>query len=443
LSGRHDPKRVFVGLTEISGYACNLCAGLRELGVQTELLDLQPAGFHYSDEQPPTRLMRLLQQVSRARLATSRKAAGRRRLLECAQVILLPLALGQALLRYDTFVFLYDTSFLRQRELPLLKLLRKRVVYVFCGSDVRPTYMSGGEVFDAEPDSIEECAKRTRAKKNVVRRVERWADVVISHPVFCQLQEQAFVKFLSIGIPREPGMTVPEVVSRPGPVTLLHAPSDPVAKGTSRIRDAVARVSALGHDVEFIELSGMPYQDLLAAIASCDVVLDQLYGDTPMAGLAADAALFGKPTIVGGYDWDDLASTVSEAENPPTHCCHPDEFVEAIVRLVEEPNYRSALGERAREFVVNRWSRQEVAERMLRVIRGDIPPEWFFDAREVRCVGGWGQSEEQSAKLIHGVVTRFGTEALRIQDKPELERRVLELGGLANTKEAAHPSTSR
>ena len=102
---RRTDSRVLIGLTEISGYACNLRAGFaEELGVRADLLDLQPAGFRFSDDVPPTPLMRLLQRVSRARLAALPGTA-RRRVFASAQCTLLPLALLQALGRYDTLSF--------------------------------------------------------------------------------------------------------------------------------------------------------------------------------------------------------------------------------------------------------------------------------------------------------------------------------------------------
>src|SRR5437016_908849 len=97
--------RVLIGLTEVAGYASNLRAGLHELGVFAEVLDLQPGAFEFGDDTPATRLARGLQRVSRARLA-SRLGSVRRRALAAAQILLTPFVLVQALRRYNTFVFL-------------------------------------------------------------------------------------------------------------------------------------------------------------------------------------------------------------------------------------------------------------------------------------------------------------------------------------------------
>jgi hypothetical protein len=113
-----------------------------------------------------------------------------------------PFVLAQALRRYDIFVFLFDTSFLRQRELPLLRFCRKRIVYVFCGSDDRPTYLDGGLMGSSRVPSIDACIASVRAKKRMLRRVERHADVILTNPSHGLLHERAFVSFPTVGIPR-------------------------------------------------------------------------------------------------------------------------------------------------------------------------------------------------------------------------------------------------
>jgi glycosyltransferase involved in cell wall biosynthesis len=426
--------RVFIGLTEISGYGANLKRGLVALGIDAVFLDLSPNRYRYGDDVPDSRLLRLYQLSARRRTATPRTAIVRKALWRGLQSLLAPFVLCWAAVRCDAFVLLYGSTFTGLGELRLLKLLRRKIVFVCVGSDVRPAYISGGEQTCADAGWIAECVRRTRAKKATVRQIERWADAVISHPLFGHLHERPFVKFLSIGLPRGSPAGEPEPADERHLVRFLHAPSDPAAKGTGVIRDVVEQVRGEGYAIEFVEVVGVPNEILLAEIARCDVVIDQLYGDTPMAGLAADAASLGKPTIVCGYGWDELERSVSDTELPPAHCCRPEELAQAVTRLAEDETYRRELGEKARKFLASRWSSDEVARRILRLLAGDIPPEWVCDPQTVRYVHGWGQSETQSAGLIRGVVEQFGVAALQLGDKPELEQRALALAGLADLR---------
>jgi hypothetical protein len=416
--------RVFIGLTEIAGYGANLRAGLRELGVSADLLDLQPGTFAFGDDVPPSRLMHGLQRVSRARLATPPRSA-RRRALEIAQILLSPFVLAQALRRYDIFVFLFDTSFLRQRELPLLRLCRKRIVYVFCGSDDRPTYLDGGVMGSTRVPSIDACIANVRAKKRMLRRVERHAHVILTNPSHGLLHERAFVSFPTIGIPR--AVNEEPTSERSGPLRILHAPSHPVAKGTDVIRATLDRLREQGHDFEYDELQGVPNAVVKERLKNCDFVVDQVWGDTPMAGLAADAAMFGRPTIVSGYAWDELRLVLPEEAFAPSELCSPETLEDAIVRLLTDDEHRIALGARARAFVEGRWSATAVAQRLLDLLDGPAPAEWIHEPSELRYVLGWGQPAERSAELVRAVVERGGIAALGLSDKPVAERLVLAL----------------
>jgi O-antigen/teichoic acid export membrane protein len=420
--------RVLIGLTEVAGYASNLRAGLHELGVFAEVLDLQPGAFEFGDDTPATRLARGLQRVSRARLA-SRLGSVRRRALAAAQILLTPFVLVQALRRYNTFVFLFDTSFLRQRELPLLRLLRKRIVYVFCGSDDRPTYLDGGLMGSSHVPTIDACIASVRKKKRMLRRVERYADVILTNPAHGILHERAFVSFPMVGIPR---VVDGEPVTAPGksrPPRIVHAPSHPAAKGTDVIRATLGRLREQGYSFEYDEVQGVPNSVLRQRLRDCDFVVDQVWGNTPMGGLAADAALVGKPTVVSGYAWDELRQLLPEEAFPPSELCRPDELDEAIARLLTDDEHRRELGARARAFVTRRWSAPAVAERLLDLLDGPPPADWVHEPSELRYVLGWGQPAERSAELVDAVVERSGAAALGLGDKPEAEARVLALAG--------------
>src|SRR4051794_28020923 len=93
--------RFLIGLTEISGYGRNLVLGLRAHGATADLLDLSPAVFQYGEDRPPTALMRLLQLAARSRAATPRTALLRKVVSKGAQLVLTPIVLLQAALRYD------------------------------------------------------------------------------------------------------------------------------------------------------------------------------------------------------------------------------------------------------------------------------------------------------------------------------------------------------
>jgi glycosyltransferase involved in cell wall biosynthesis len=333
-----------------------------------------------------------------------------------------------ALVRYDAFVFRGGNSFFRLHDLPVLRLLGKRVVVVFFGTDSRPPYMNGWEV--AAGVVGERAVAATVARRRMVARTERHATAVVCHVLTAQLHRRSAVAFLEVGLPRRAASEVPQPASSAGgTVRVLHAPSSPASKGSDLVRVAVDAVRRRGVDIDLVVLSGRPNSEVLDAITMSDFVIDELYSDSPMAAFAAEAAALGRPAIVGGYGWDEVRRVTRPEALPPTHLCHPDGLADAIHRLASDADYRADLGARARRFVVERWSPEAVATRVLALVSGSPPREWMFDPREVVHPYGTGLAVPSLRDSIASVVAVGGRAGLGVADKPRLESRLLELAG--------------
>ena len=319
---------MFIGLTEVAGYFTNLAKGLRELGIETTFVDLYSHPFEYSEGvDDADRLVALHRTLSRRR----QSAAGGRGLSAlwwaslqktCVLAILV-----RAALSCDVFIFSSDTTFMRYLDLPVLRRLGKRIIFVFTGSDHRPAYMNGASVGSLDERSIAQCVALAREIKAKVRTIERHAHVVVGHHLCAHFHERAFVPVQLLGFPFTTTRRTRSAAGTEGAVRIVHAPSKPKYKGTAEIRLAIERLRAKGHAIDFVELVNVPNDVVLDELARCDFVVDELYSDTRMAGLATEAAFLGKPTVVGGYARDeDLAieGIYPPSTFPPVQFCHPD-----------------------------------------------------------------------------------------------------------------------
>jgi hypothetical protein len=409
-----------VGLGETAGYCALLAEGLRAAGAKATHLNLGADPMRYTDEPAswPVRTVRWLG-------ARRRSGPGPRAAWAGAHRLGLVWLFLDAVRRYDVFILRAGDSFFALRDLPLLRRLGKTVVVVFFGSDSRPSYLNGAEIA-AGQDGVS-AAATTAAKRRMVERIERHASRVICHPMSAQLHRRRAIAFLAMGIPRR----IPRDPGAPprsdGAVRFLHAPSRPHDKGTERVQAAIDEVRAGGLDVELRIVSGRPNADILRAIRECDVVIDQLFSDTPMAALAAEAASLGRPAVVGGYAWDALLAVADEGDLPPTHRCHPDGLVDALRHLAGDEAYRLELGRRARRFVEDRWAPERVAERYLALIDDDLPAGWWFEPSEVAYVGGAGAPEETIRGSVRRVLEAVGPGGLALDDKPHLVESLLAL----------------
>lgn len=413
--------RILLGPVEIAGYYTALDAGLRDLGLNSRAVDLGPHPFGYrtgpGDDPMVVRLVRLvrdqrpkpgapivLQLLWRAAWATSR-------------VLLLVWAL-----RFDIFVFSAGVTLLRGFDLPLLKLLGKRVIVVFHGSDARPAYIDGQLMTPTRAVSIPACIAFARRQKSRIRRIERYADVVVAQPAFSHFFERPVVNWFAIGVPwRAPPNSTAGERTHHAPIRILHSPSDPEVKGSRRIREAVEQLKAEGLSLELVELRGVPNDVVLDEVAKCDFAIDQLYSDAPMVGFATEAAVASRPTIVAGYAWAANRAAFGTVPFPPVEECTPEGLVDAIRRLATDADHRAALGREAHAFVRDQWSREQIARRMLALMQGPAPSEWMFDPRSLTYVEGCGLTRQQAQDVVRAVLDEGGRGALCLSDKPQLE----------------------
>ncbi len=416
--------RVFIGLQEVAGYYGNLAQGFRELGVAADFVSFTEHPFQYQHAQPPSRFARAVAWVSRGR----GKARGAHPLVRgiwtAADIATRLLFFGAACLRYDAFIFGFNSTFFSYRELPVLRRLGKKIVYVYNGSDSRPTYLDGSEMARDRDLTIQQCIERTRKKKATLRTIERDATAIVANPLSAQLHEKPFVSFLLTGLPfplPEANLVRPDV-PEDAPVRILHSPSHPEAKGTPAIREMIERLREKGCHIDFVEVIGKPNREVLEELVKCDLVIDQLYSDQPVAGFAAEAAGFARPAVVGGYGQEVFHEVMPAERIIPVCYRHPDEVEAALEFLIRDKSARSDLGQQARAFVATHWSPKEVARNYLHILEDAVPAAWIVDPAEIRYVRGACMSEDRARDIVAAVIEQGGIDALQVGDKPELQR---------------------
>ena len=412
--------KVFMGLVGIGKYYSTLKKGFEEIGVESIAVDLSGHSFQYEGAEACNALVKALL-LCRRKLSSKQQSKFSLRVYWKLYQILSCVLFIWAVSKYDVFIFGYASSFVSLHELAILRLIGKKVIYVFHGDDSRPPYLSGVQTRSDTEWHIEQCIKLTESKKKTIKHIEQYADIVISNPLSSHLHEKPLVSFGMIGIPysygAHPSQTNPSSNSE---IRILHAPSDPEAKGYLRIREAVERLRSKAYKIEFVEIKGKPNAVVMNELERCDFVIDQLYSDVPMAGFATEAALFGKPAIVGTYAREHIERV--PMSQPPVHLCHPDELESAIEKLIVDKEYRIELGRKAKEFVQDNWAAKKVAERYLQLIEGPIPLDWLCYPQDIRYSHGACLSEERLKRIVRAVVEKAGKTALQLSDKPEFER---------------------
>lgn len=419
--------RVFLGLTEIAGYYRGLHRGLREIGVESVYAC---GGHHFAyaeDGERQSWPVHLFRWLSFQRLAVPRPRRAKRAALKAAHWLSrIPLLLW-ALVKCDVFVFGYGSCFLCTGELRIFRLLGKRTIHVFHGSDNRPCYLDGTVVQSERLKDAAAVLKAHRLQHALVKQIERLSDCLVSHPATAQYFERPYVNWLlATGLPFAGDGAAPAESAEPArTVRVLHCPSDPAVKGTEFIRSVIRSLKEKGHEIDYRELMNRPNREVLEELRACDFVMDQAYADYPMAGFATEAAHFGKPAVVGGYAQAICAEIERGNGLPCRTYCRPEEMEQLTERMICDAAFRRECGRKAREFVNSAWSRRTIAEHWVRLMRDDIPAAWLVQPEQIHYLGGVGLTPEALQAGIAWFIQNGGVEQLFMEHRDDLAARLL------------------
>ena len=415
--------RIFLSLIEIAGFYINLQKGFLQNGVSVDTGFTRPHKFQYDQiYKKKTVLHRIIMWLGDI-IHGPYHFIIRVIVYGVQQLIFMPLYLIHTIFRYDTFIFGFGLSFLLfNLDVPILKLLRKKVIVYYNGSDSRPPYLNG----NFSNVSPKKRYKLSKSWKKKIVFLDRYADVVIDHACNAHFHEKQIVQAHKLGVPYDTKSLVHDNMNII-PI-IVHSPSKPETKGTYLIREVLKSLRQEGYKYEYVELINKTNQEVLDTLSRADFVIDQLYSDTPMAGFATEAASFGKPAIVGGYELDRLKNLMKTEERAPAYQIKPtsDELKKAIIHLIENSEYRQNLGLDAYNFIKRQWSTQAVANRFLRIINNNIPDDWFYNPNKTDFVYGVGCTNTVRQNMIKTMIEYKGVEALCLADKPLVEKRVID-----------------
>ena len=342
-----------------------------------------------------------------------------------------------AIFKYDVFIFGFGRSLLLYNlDLIILKFLHKTsICHLGHGSDSRPPYLDGFyQTDESRKLSPQQTFKLTRKTFKRVKFHQKYSAILIGSPLSTsQFASSQFINSLAIGLPLQiqkvEKKNKPRISfhnkTKPNTVKILHAPSNPAAKGSALIVRAIKNLKTKGYLIDFKLLTKKEYSEVIEELQFCDFVIDQLYSDAPMAAFAAEAASFGKPAIVGGYELEKLAGCISSDALPPSKLIHPSEIESSIEELINDTQQREHLGKCAQTFIEDNWTPVKVAERYFKLIDMKFPQSWWVEPLNCTFFKGAGQSEAETRRVVDTLVKNYGVASLNLEHNVRLRNDLL------------------
>jgi glycosyltransferase involved in cell wall biosynthesis len=246
-------------------------------------------------------------------------------------------AFAQLAPRTDIFHFYFGLTLLpKSVQFPLLRLLGKRSVMHFLGSDIR----------GKAPEELE-WSKRAGARVVGSYDAIRW--VPDAHVIPPGVDVHAIEE------------TPPSDRERP---VVLHAPSSRTRKGTEFV---VAACAELDCELEIVE--GLDHRDAFERYRRADVIVDQLnagwYGV-----FAIEAMALGKPVVT--FLHEEAVRRTSEAFgiDVPIVGATKESLREVLRPLVDSPDVRRRVGAASRAYVEEMHDVRRMADRLIDLYAG-------------------------------------------------------------------------
>ncbi|MCG2825017.1 MAG: glycosyltransferase family 4 protein [Thermoplasmatales archaeon] len=267
---------------------------------------------------------------------------------------------------FDIFHFVFEDSLLPYPynfDVPILKLLRKKIVMQFVGSDIRPIGVH--EMHDEE--SI--INKRISKKKRRAMFWERYADAIISHPEYSQLlTKKYYVVPLGYDLEYWKPFKSQRIKKNKDRILVVHAPSNREIKGTKYVISAIDSLIKEGFNIDFKLIENMPNSDVREWLNASDIVVDQLLVGWHGA-LAVEAMALAKPVLCYmDKRWKEHPDCIY-ARDIPLMNTTPANIYDNLKLLLENPDLRNELGKRGREYVERVHDTRKVARQLIKIYR--------------------------------------------------------------------------
>jgi hypothetical protein len=262
----------------------------------------------------------------------------------------------------DVFIYFWWTGFCIDREVDykFLRKKNKKIVCIFVGSDIRSpklteeAFNKKGEDHFLRYTNITNINTENRVI-SVVKKAEKYANIIIS-PRKVQLS------YLTNSIDNFM-YTIDNKILNPnykkiedGTIKIVHAPSNPIVKGTPLVRAAIKKLQVEGYNFEYVELQNKSNIEVLEHLTDSHIVLNQFYASMP--GVFGIEAMAKNNAVLMSGDYENLPTNGKK----PWIRTKYWEVYDNLKYLLDNPEKIEEYANSGYEFIKDNYTEEKVRE---------------------------------------------------------------------------------
>lgn len=267
-----------------------------------------------------------------------------------------------AVKKYDLFHFYFGKTLLPASiDLPILRLLGKKIIMNYVGSDIRLYRLQ----IKANPYYHLRKAKSRWDHFDLAKRARMiwqglWFHYCFAGPALyaharTSIPKRKIIRDTWINKTLKVPKTQPDPARNQLPL-IIHAPTDVHTKGTSFIEQSFIDLQSEGLQFTYRIYQGLPHDELMEKLIEGDILVDQLisggYGTIAMEGMA-----FGKP--VCGFVMPSIRKQIPDL---PIVQCTVETIKDQLRDLIEDKEKREKIGREGWEFARKHFDREKIYE---------------------------------------------------------------------------------
>ncbi len=294
------------------------------------------------------------------------------------RIIYGPFLLAYLACRYDVFIYFWSSGFLldREYEFRFLKKKNKKIITIFCGDDIRSPNKLREKLNELEYDGYLDYVGMAipyylskgyeEKKKHIAALSDKYADLCFNASIdqASYLTSRQYMAPYAYDI--KDFNRNDDKFNKNQTIKILHAPSDPLVKGTPLVRAAVKKLKLDGYRFEYKELMGVPNTKVLKELGSSHIVLNQFYSFVP--GLFGIESLANHTAVLMSAD-PDIETGLPQDAKGAWMITKYWQVYDNLKFLLDNPEEIKKYADTGYDFALNHYTYEKTSEYLHQVFK--------------------------------------------------------------------------